>query len=625
MLRKILCLLIVSPSLYATTPLWEQADIAFKQKDDINLSRMYIGNPDDVVIGYLYSVQQLEKNNPQYAQKMLKSAGDNSFVISVGHKLLTYYFNDEFWTSYQNIYKNMPTQTINDSERCGLDISNLNTVKTTLMLQSDVGNIIRNPNSAWCLQLVSLDKSVTNSVRNIALAGLILNGKTEVFNQVAPFFGIRSINFNPRKNATNQFIIINQISKQAKNNPQEAQITLNKFKSYFDINMYKYLANYMAMRYATQQDFAMAIQLYKQNKSPYLSNEMQEWKARSYLAMADWNNVLSAINDMPSKIQNKNSWLYWKGISYEALNNESAAKQLFSQLSNDYSYYALLAKAELGLSANFKTNPIVKKNINQLQYSANIKRALALYQLSKEYKSNTLLGLATSEWNYAVQRSDDADLLLISKLARDNSWYDMSIYAANHMDIRYLELSFPDYFLDSYKKFAALYGVDVSYQLAITRQESRFKYDVTAFDGGIGLMQIMPGTAKYIARKSKSSDCVKDYACNIKFGTWYLNSLINSFENNIIYSTAAYNAGPNRTHKWQTNLAHLDNRIQIELIPIGITRDYVQKVLSNKAIYDSRLNKHPEINLLQYVQGINKSTVFKPTDDTADVYKMRSD
>ena len=627
MLRKIISLfIIITPSLYAATPLWEQAEIAFNQKNNTSLSKLQINNPNDVVIAYLNAVQKLNQDNPQYAERVLKSGGDNSFVISIGHKLLTYYYTNGFWSSYQRIYNNMPTNQINDDEQCGFDISNLNTSKTPPIIQSDIKDIITNPGSLWCLRLLSQTKQAKSSEKNIALAGLILTGKTDTFNQVASSFNISPINFNAKykSKSANQFTTIYQITKQARNSPDEALTTLNKNKSHLDSTMVKYLSNYIATRYAIQQDFNSAVKLYAQNPSNYLSDEMQEWKVRSYLATNNWNNVLSTINSMPQDLQNKNVWLYWKGIAYETLNQESDARQTLAKLSNDYSYYALLAKAELGLNANFKKNPITKKNINQLQYSNNIKRALELYKLSKQYNSKLLLGLATNEWNYAVKKSNDTDLILISKLARDNSWYDMSIYAANHMDIRYVELSFPDYFIDSYKKFSSLYGVDVGYQLAITRQESRFKYDVVAFDGGIGLMQIMPGTAKYIAKKSGSSNCVKDYACNIKLGTWYLNSLLNSFNNNIIYSTAAYNAGPNRTHKWQTNLAHLDNRIQIELIPIAGTRDYVQKVLSNKAIYDSRFNNHPEINLLKYIQAINKTNIYNQTDDNTDAYKMES-
>jgi soluble lytic murein transglycosylase-like protein len=97
-----------------------------------------------------------------------------------------------------------------------------------------------------------------------------------------------------------------------------------------------------------------------------------------------------------------------------------------------------------------------------------------------------------------------------------------------------------------------------------------------------------------------------------------LDHLYNKFGNNIIYTTAGYNAGPGRAHRWQQAFGSLDNRIQIELIPFKITRDYVQKVVTNKIVYDARLSKDKQVDLIDYLNRMNtKDSTYIVDDDNS--------
>jgi soluble lytic murein transglycosylase len=125
----------------------------------------------------------------------------------------------------------------------------------------------------------------------------------------------------------------------------------------------------------------------------------------------------------------------------------------------------------------------------------------------------------------------------------------------------------------------------------------------------------MPATAAYIAKKLKSSNCFKNYECNIQFGTWFLAHLVTKFGNNPIYAAAGYNAGPGRAHRWQQVFQDKDNRVQIELIPFNVTRDYVQKVVSNKLIYDALLQNNQSVNMLAFLSKINNKNVDFIVDD----------
>ena len=357
-----------------------------------------------------------------------------------------------------------------------------------------------------------------------------------------------------------------------------------------------------------------------------MSDEELEWRTRSYMYYGKWSKVIDSIDDMPQSLKSKNIWLYWKGKAYANLKQNSKANSYFEQIPSDYSYYSMLAQSVLDNGTGFKTGHSDTTSLGSNQYAINAKSAFALYEMGKSGGSKNLVNIATAEWNYAAKQSTDQDLLAMSNLAAKQGAYDLSISAANQMDDRYLELSFPTPFLSSYVKYSSSNSIDKSYPLAITRQESRFNYSVVAFDGGVGLMQIMPQTATYIAKKMGTKNCYTQGAdCNIKFGSWYLGNLYSKFGKNLIYSSAAYNAGPGRARRWQDKLGNLDNAVQIELIPISITRDYVQKVLTNKAAYDAEFENKDSIDLLAYVEAVSKNHyVMAPDDDNTDAQKINN-
>ena len=280
------------------------------------------------------------------------------------------------------------------------------------------------------------------------------------------------------------------------------------------------------------------------------------------------------------------------------------AQELFKQIPPALSYYAMLAQGELNHTILI-TPHAYHQTATTDAYTVQAQDALLLYQLGTTFKHKSLITIANAQWNYAVKHIDDNNLLRLSNMAQKYHFYPLSIAAANQLDVSDFMLSFPLSFLNIYNFYSTTYNIPQSYPLAITRQESRFNPLALAFDGGVGLMQLMPETAKYVAKKSSTKNCYRQsLSCNIKLGTWYLSQLYHAFNGNIIYSTAAYNAGPKRARRWQNKLSTLDNKVQIELIPIRITRDYVQKVLTNKAVYESILHHQSKINLLQYINQI---------------------
>lgn len=152
------------------------------------------------------------------------------------------------------------------------------------------------------------------------------------------------------------------------------------------------------------------------------------------------------------------------------------------------------------------------------------------------------------------------------------------------------EASFPQAYQPSVKTAASDFSVPTNFVWSIIRAESQFKSDAKSPTGAQGLMQVMPNTAKQVARMLKESsfhvDQLTDPATNIRIGTRYLGKLIKKFSNQLPLVAAAYNAGPHRVDGWLMTFGALDTDEFVEHIPFFETREYVKKVIGNYYNYD---------------------------------------
>ncbi|MBP9743281.1 MAG: lytic transglycosylase domain-containing protein [Burkholderiales bacterium] len=627
-MKKKICILLFCLTGYhvVADPIILKADKAYTTGNLTSLGEIYSADPKNQVVSYLYAKAMLTKNIAKYAEDFVSNTSDNYMRNDLIHQLLIFYFNNDSYSSYLRVFKSLNPTTASLNEKCGYDYASN---ATNLSFKPLVNNVwlVNNNVPGWCAILTGIyynNGKINAKERNLLLYNLIINYKTDIFNSVADEMHIKPINFyhyqnsktsNLPNNNNYNYLVVQRINAIGHNDPYLAYSEMKQAN--INSNTEEFLGNYLAMQFAMKHDFEKAINLYSNYASDYMSDEEREWQTRSYMYYGKWSKVIECIENMPLSLKNKNVWLYWEGQAYANLGEKEKAVAFFKQIPDDYSYYAMLADAQLDDGTEFLNNPSLTTSLDNSQAGINAKIAFNLYREGKDSGSKNLINLASAQWNYASKQASDNELLAMSNLAASHSWYDLSIYAANQMDQRYVELSFPTPFLKDYIKYSQINGIDQSYPLAISRQESRFNYSSIAFDGGVGLMQIMPQTGAYIATKSGSKNCYRQSPeCNIKFGSWYLGTLYDRFNGNLIYSTAAYNAGPGRVRKWQDKLGRLNNAVQIELIPIQITRDYVQKVLSNKAIYDAKLKDDYTIDLLAYIDKINKNRYINQFDNS---------
>jgi soluble lytic murein transglycosylase len=163
-----------------------------------------------------------------------------------------------------------------------------------------------------------------------------------------------------------------------------------------------------------------------------------------------------------------------------------------------------------------------------------------------------------------------------------------------------LSIGFPVPFYDTVLKHAQNQLIDFAYVYAIIRQESIFQTDARSKSGALGLMQLMPATAKEVAKKQKIrlknlEDDLLVPDINIRLGTAYLRKMLNQFDDNPLLTTVAYNAGTSRAKRWKNKYGCLSSDIWVELIPFSQTRDYVKKVLSYTPIFEYQMVGHRQV------------------------------
>jgi soluble lytic murein transglycosylase len=319
-----------------------------------------------------------------------------------------------------------------------------------------------------------------------------------------------------------------------------------------------------------------------------LTPEQQEWRVRASLRAQEWDKVLVAINDLPQVHQAYQTWTYWKARALKNLGKTSEAQRIFESLAGDFGFYGQLAAEEAGSKITlppqvFKAS---EEQIKVMSARSAIQRSRAFYQLDLKFEGNR-------EWAWAVRRMDDQELLTAAELARRLEFYDRAIYAADRtrnthdFSLRYLTP-----FRDVMRPAATSLNLDEAWVYGLIRQESRFIASARSSAGAMGLMQIMPATAKWVAKQIGMHPFkpaqVGDIGTNIQLGSHYLKFVLQDLDEHPLLASAAYNAGPGRARQWASDKP-LEGAIYAETIPFNETRDYVKKVMGNATWYAALL------------------------------------
>lgn len=382
--------------------------------------------------------------------------------------------------------------------------------------------------------------------------------------------------------------------------------------------------------------------------------DLHERQIRIELRKEDWNTVIKWITLLPDELQEKSIWQYWRARALQSLatirgseliqqdyfpakivsripthrnlmaihinfiNNFTAnlsfdylvpqllgvnfiqksneeAKAIFEKLSSQRHFYGFLASQFLSrpVSLNLDNIQVTAKKLNNLAQFKGILRARELLYVGAELSSQR-------EWVHLIQHLNREERAIAAKLAAHWKWPFYAIYTASRSNnTNDIDLRFPRYYHNIVSKQAQKNDIATEWVFSIIRQESAFRKQAKSHVGALGMMQLMPSTAKYVAKKIGEkyggNHTLLDPEKNIQLGSSYLKQLLDRFDGNLLLATAAYNAGPHRSIQWRPKSDPIKGDIWIETIPIKETREYVKNVIAYQAIYQYQLGYNPEL------------------------------
>ena len=336
-------------------------------------------------------------------------------------------------------------------------------------------------------------------------------------------------------------------------------------------------------------------------KNTDLSDDMLEWKTRAALRAGRWRDVHAAIEAMSREQQEEPTWTYWNARSMAQAvgpGRRAEAQAMYESIAGVRGFYELLALEELGKGAVVPTKPAPLTLDEKALARNNPALVRGLYAISIGLRSE-----GTREWNYAIalhQRGgmNDRELLAAADYACERQVWDRCINTSERTQgVVDIDQRFPMPFHDTVIRKSNEIGLDPSYVYGLIRQESRFIMDARSGVGASGLMQVMPATARWTARKIGMSDfspgMLNDQETNITIGTNYLKLALDDFDDSMPLAAAAYNAGPGRPRAWR-NGPTIEAAIWAENVPFTETRDYVKKVVANATVYAAVMTGQPQ-------------------------------
>ncbi|WP_198970141.1 lytic transglycosylase domain-containing protein [Xylophilus sp. ASV27] len=374
----------------------------------------------------------------------------------------------------------------------------------------------------------------------------------------------------------------------------------------------------------------MALEYYaKVSKDADLTDDMLAWKARAALRAGNWREVLAATAAMDAPLRNDSTWIYWRArallgggplepapvatpVPAEAAAEPASARvrgrpseaqraeaqRLFESIASPRGFYEQLALEELGQRIVLPQRPPPPTPEEREAVRANPSLARGLYAIQIGLRSE-----GVREWNYATNLHlaggmGERELLAAAELACQNEVWDRCINTSERTRTVFdVAQRFPMPHQAQVVQRSRAIGIDPAYVYGLIRQESRFIMDARSGVGASGLMQVMPATARWTARKigidGFRPEQINERDTNIAIGTAYLKLALDDFQDSMPLAAAAYNAGPGRPRVWR-NGPVLDAAIWAENIPFGETRDYVKKVLANTTTYAAILSGQPQ-------------------------------
>lgn len=340
-----------------------------------------------------------------------------------------------------------------------------------------------------------------------------------------------------------------------------------------------------------------AARWYRKAGSTPMTDYNHAWRVRAELREnnIDWKHVQAAVEKMGASQRAEPVWVYWHARALQAQGQQAQAKAEFESITNDLNFYGQLAIEELGRTPSLPPtpSPLSAAEMQDIRTHAGLLRAIELFKLGWRPE-------AVGEWAFALRGMNDRQLRAAAELARENQIYDRVV---NTSMLTKQEVDFSQRFIAPFEgrvtAQARNIALDPAWVYGLIRQESRFITDARSGVGASGLMQLMPDTARHVAKRINMQNFtlnqVNDFEVNTILGTNYLNMVLQQLDGSQVLASAGYNAGPGRPINWRSRLGNpVEGAIFAETIPFTETRLYVKNVLSNATYYSMMFSGQPQ-------------------------------
>ena len=341
---------------------------------------------------------------------------------------------------------------------------------------------------------------------------------------------------------------------------------------------------------AAASGHARRLELLDRVPSAGIDGTIERYRIREAVAAGAWPELVRWTAGEPVADEDPLRWRYWRARALAATGQAAAARDLLSDIARERDYYGFIAADALGQDYAFNHRPIAPGTAESEAVAAipGLRRAHELYRLDRRVQ-------AQREWQFELARMDQRQSEVAAYLAAQWGWINQTITTLGRIrSYDDLELRFPVLHADIVQAEAARRNLPPAHVFAIIRSESAFVTDARSPVGALGLMQLMPATARETAKRiGLRLDRIEQLyrpADNVALGASYLEQMIARFGGNFVMAAAAYNAGPHRVRQWQSATC-IAADVWIEMIPFTETRRYVRRALFYTAVYEWRLGR----------------------------------
>lgn len=296
--------------------------------------------------------------------------------------------------------------------------------------------------------------------------------------------------------------------------------------------------------------------------------------------------------------------LYWKARAFERSDRSADARQIYDDLVRQFpfTYYGLLARGQFDIQGDNQRKPIPPSPVDAeaavslsspWQDDQQFQRAWELLQLGLHAESQKELLLAATAHASDTRALVDIIVLLTRARAYDQALLLVKRYFNDDVERgqsnpELWPAAYPPGHLTLIRTHSGE-TVDPFLVAGIIREESSFDPEALSRVGAVGLMQLMPETANRVAKEIGLAPVGREELftedLNIQLGARYVHKLLQEFRGNLIFTVAAYNAGPHIVRSWIEQFGQAEEDEQVELIPYRETRAYVKRVITSYRVY----------------------------------------